>query len=177
MQLGAVFPQTEIGNDPQVIRQLAAEIEQIGYDHLLVYDHVLGAAHADRDPRLSGPFDETTPFHEVFVLLGFLAAATVNLRLATSVLVLPQRQTALVAKQAAEIAILSGNRFHLGIGTGWNYVEYEALNQGFAARGRRQEEQIDVLRLLWTNQIVDYAGEFHRIDRAAIAPRPSELIP
>ena len=127
MKLGAVFPTPEIGNDPVVIRDWAQAAEQLGYDYVVTYDHVLGAVHADRDPRLMGPYTEEDPFHEPFVLYGYLAGVTTTLEFATGVLILPQRQTVLVAKQAAELDLLSGGRFRLGLGTGWNWVEYESL--------------------------------------------------
>ena len=176
MKLGAVFPQTEIGNDPAVVRDFAQTVEEVGYDHLLVYDHVLGAVH-DREPKLTGPYHEGSLFHEPFVLFGYLAAATERLELVTGVIILPQRQTALVAKQAAEIDVLSGGRLRLGVGVGWNYVEYDALNEDFSNRGRRQEEQVEVLRRLWTEPVIDYRGDHHRIDRAGILPLPGRSIP
>jgi probable F420-dependent oxidoreductase len=173
MDLGAVFPTTRIGNDPAVIRDFAQTAEGLGYRRLLAYDHVLGAVHADRDPPLAGPYTEDDPFHEPLVLLGFLAACTTTIELAVAVLVLPQRQTALLAKQAAEVDLLSGGRLVLAVGTGWNYVEYESLGMPFTGRGRRLDEQVDVLRRLWREPVLDYHGEFHRIDRAGILPRPS----
>ena len=176
MQIGVVFPQSEIGSDPSVIRDFAQAAESLGYSHLLVYDHVLGA-HPDREPRLTGPYTHETSFHEPFVLLGYLAGQTRTLGLVTGIIILPQRQTALVAKQAAEVDILSGGRLRLGIGTGWNYVEYEALNEDFHNRGKRQEEQVDLLRKLWTEPLLDYAGKWHRIDRASIKPLPGRRIP
>jgi probable F420-dependent oxidoreductase len=176
MKLGVVFPQTEIGRDPGVVRDFAQTVEDLGFEHLLVYDHVLGAVH-DREPALTGPYDENTLFHEPFVLFGFLAAATSRIELTTGVLILPQRQTALVAKQAAEVDVLSGGRLRLGIGVGWNYVEYEALDQDFGNRGKRQEEQVEVLRRLWSERVVDYRGEHHRIDRAGLLPLPERRIP
>lgn len=177
MHVGVVFPHTEIGNDPAAIRDYAQAAEALGYSHLLAYDHVLGAIHAGREPKLAGPYTEQTHFHEPFVLFGFIAAATTRLGLATGVIILPQRQTALVAKQAAEVDILSGGRLRLGVGTGWNYVEYESLNEDYATRGARQVEQIEVLRRLWTEPVIDYSGRFHRIDRAGIQPLPGRSIP
>jgi probable F420-dependent oxidoreductase len=173
MDLGAVFPTTQIGNDPAVIRDFAQTAEGLGYRRLVAYDHVLGAVHADRDPPLPGPYTQDDPFHEPLVLLGFLAACTTAIELEVAVLVLPQRQTALVAKQAAEVDVLSGGRLVLAVGTGWNYVEYESLGVPFTARGRRLDEQVDVLRRLWREHVLDYRGEFHRIDRAGILPQPS----
>lgn len=177
MQVGVVFPQSEIGTDPEVIRDFVTTAESLGYTHLRVYDHVLGAVHEDRDPPLTGPYTNMTPFHEPFVLFGFLAAHTSRIELVAGVLILPQRQTALVAKQAAEVELLSHGRLRLGVGTGWNYVEYEALNEDFSNRGRRQEEQIELLRMLWSEPLLDYTGQWHRIDRASILPRPERSIP
>ncbi len=176
MHVGAVFPQTEIGDDPAAIRDFAQAAEALGYSHILIYDHVLGATH-DREPRLTGPYTESTPFHEIFVLLGFLAACTERIGLATGVVILPQRQTALVAKQAAEVDVLSGGRLRLGIGTGWNYVEYDALNEDFHNRGARQSEQVELMRKLWTEPVVTFEGKWHKIDRAGILPRPARSIP
>ena len=176
LEIGAVFPQSEIGSDPSVIKDFAQAAEALGYSHVLVYDHVLGA-HPEREPRLTGPYTHETPFHEPFVLLGFLAAHTQRLGLVTGVIILPQRQTALVAKQAAEVDILSGGRLRLGVGTGWNYVEYEALNEDFHNRGKRQEEQVELLRKLWTEPLLDYTGRWHRVDRAGLKPLPGRSIP
>lgn len=177
MNIGVVFPQTEIGSDPAVIREFAQTAEALGYTHLLAYDHVLGAVHQGREPRLTGPYTEETPFHEPFVLFGYLAGLTATIELVTGVLILPQRQTALVAKQAAQVAVLSGDRLRLGVGVGWNYVEYDALGEDFHTRGRRQAEQIEVLRRLWTEPIVEYTGKYHRIDRAGVLPLPGRQIP
>ncbi len=175
LTLGAVLPTNEIGSDPGAIRDFAQAVEAMGFHHLLIYDHVLGAdTSVHRD--LSGPYTKDDPFHEVFVTLGYIAAATSTLELATAVLVLPQRQTALVAKQAAQLAVLSGNRFRLGIGSGWNHVEYEALGENFRNRGRRQEEQVELLRRLWSEPVVNYEGEFHTVTAAGIEPRPSAPI-
>jgi probable F420-dependent oxidoreductase len=148
----------------------------VGYDHLVVYDHVLGATH-DREPALWGPYTDKTPFHEPFVLFAYLAAATTSIEFATGVLILPQRQTALVAKQAAEVDVLSGGRLRLGVGVGWNYVEYDALGEDFGNRGKRQEEQVELLRRLWREPVLDYEGDYHRIDRAGILPLPEREIP
>src|SRR3954471_23301553 len=148
MQIGAVFPQTEIGADVGAVRAYAERVAELGFAHVLVYDHVLGA-----DPSIhqgwAGPYDIDTTFHEPFVLFGFLAALT-SLELVTGVIILPQRQTALVAKQAAEVDILTGGKLRLGVGIGWNDVEYEALGMDFATRGKRMSEQIPLLRRLWT---------------------------
>jgi probable F420-dependent oxidoreductase len=171
MRFGVVFPQTEIGTDPAVIRDYAQAVEGMGYRHILAYDHVLGASTATR-PNWKGAYTSETPFHEPFVLFGYLAALTRQVELVTGVIILPQRQTALVAKQAAEVDVLSSGRLRLGIGTGWNAVEYEALNEDFHNRGVRSEEQIAVLRALWTQPIVTFKGRWHHIDAAGINPLP-----
>jgi probable F420-dependent oxidoreductase len=171
MRAGAVFPQLEIGTDPDLVARYARTVEEFGYDHLVVFDHVLGAD-SNRPGGWSGAYDHRSMFHEPLVLFGYLAAQTTRLRLATAILVLPQRQTALVAKQAAEVDVLSGGRLILGVGIGWNAVEYEALGLSFTNRGKRIEEQIAVLRTLWTREVVDFKGRWHRIDRAGINPLP-----
>jgi probable F420-dependent oxidoreductase len=171
MQVGAVFPQLEIGTDPDTIARYARTVEELGYDHLVIFDHVLGA-HPERPGGWTGPYDHRSMFHEPFVLYGYLAAITTRLRLATAVIVLPQRQTALVAKQAAEVDVLSRGRLVLGVGIGWNDVEYEALGLRFTDRGRRIEEQIAVMRALWTEEVVDVSGRWHRVDRAGLNPLP-----
>lgn len=177
MQIGAVFPTCDIGDDPAVIRDFAQAAEELGYDYLLIYDHVLGAEHAEREPPLTGPYTERDPFHEPFVLFGYLAALTSHIELATGVLVLPQRQTALVAKQAAELALLSEGRLRLGVGSGWNWVEYQALGVDFALRGKLLEEQVELMRALWSGQVVDHRGAHHRVARANILPAPPGPIP
>lgn len=177
MKIGAIFPHQEIGSDPIVIRDWAQAAEELGYSHILAYDHVLGARHEDREPALMGPYTEHDAFHEPFVLFGYFAACTSRIGLATGILILPQRQTALVAKQAAEIDVLSGGRLRLGIGTGWNYVEYDSLGEDFGNRGKRQEEQVELLRKLWTEPVVDYSGAHHRVDRAGLKPLPTTSIP
>jgi probable F420-dependent oxidoreductase len=177
MRFGAVFPTTEIGNDPIAVRDYAQAAEALGYVRLTAYDHVLGVDHVGREPALTGPYTQHDPFHEPLVLFGFLAAHTIGIELATGVLILPQRQTALVAKQAAEIDLLSGGRLVLGLGTGWNHVESTSLGTTFRDRARRFDDQIAVLRALWERELVDHDSEFHRIERAGIAPRPSRQIP
>ncbi len=171
MQVGAVFPQLEIGTDPDAIAKFARTVEELGYDHLVIFDHVLGAD-SSRPEGWTGPYDHRSMFHEPFVLYGYIAAITTRLQLATAVIVLPQRQTALVAKQAAEVDVLSHGRLILGVGIGWNAVEYEALGMSFTNRGRRIEEQIAVMRALWTGEVVDFKGRWHRIDRAGLNPLP-----
>jgi probable F420-dependent oxidoreductase len=172
MKVGAIFPQTECGTDVGAIGEFVRTVEAMGFDHLFVADHVLGA-----DPRFhSHPslvaYSHETVVHEALTLMAYLAAVTTRLTLATGILILPQRQTVLVAKQAAQIDVLSGGRLRLGIGVGWNAVEYEALNEAFENRGRRSAEQVTVLRALWTQEVVDFQGEFHRIRHAGLNPRP-----
>jgi len=176
MQLGAVLPHNEIGNDPVAITAYLQGVEQLGLTHLLIYDHVMGAD-PDREGGYSGPYDKDTAFHEPFTFFAFAAAVTTSIELVTTVLILPQRQTVLVAKQAAEVAILSNDRLRLGVGTGWNKVEYQALNEDFTNRGRRQEEQVDLMRSLWTSDAFSYDGRYHTVDRASINPRPSQPVP
>lgn len=171
MRTGVVFPQTEIGSDPGAVREYVQAVDAAGYQHLLIYDHVLGASTANR-PGWKGPYTSNHSFHEVLVLFGYLAAITTRLELVTGVLILPQRQTALVAKQAAEIDVLSEGRLRLGVGVGWNEVEYIGLNEQFNSRGKRFEEQIEVLRALWTNEIIDFHGTYHTIPEAGIRPLP-----
>ncbi|MFI5692200.1 LLM class F420-dependent oxidoreductase [Kribbella sp. NPDC051586] len=175
MKIGAVFPQLEIGPDPRTVRDWTTTVEQAGYNHVLAYDHVLGADPANR-PGWTGYTDKSL-FHEVFVLLGYMAAITTTLELVTGVLVLPQRQTALVAKQAAEVDVLSGGRLRLGVGIGWNQVEYQALGVPFKQRGALLEEQVDVLRKLWTEPVISYDGKYHEIVEAGLNPMPGRQIP
>ncbi len=172
VRVGVVFPQTEIGADPGLVREYALEVERLGYLHIAAYDHVLGADPAAH-PGWSGPYDVDTQFHEPMVLFGYLAAIT-SLELVTSILILPQRQTALVAKQAAQVSILTGGHFRLGVGLGWNRVEYRSLDQPFERRGRRLEEQIALLRRLWSERSVTHEGRFDRIDGAGLAPLPPQ---
>ena len=170
MQIGVVFPQTEISADVGAVRAYAQRAEQLGFAHLLAYDHVLGA-----DPAVhqgwSGAYDVDTTFHEPFVLFGYLAAIT-RLELVSGIIILPQRQTALVAKQAAEVDLLAEGRFRLGIGLGWNRVEYEALGKDFTTRGRRADEQVELLRRLWTERSVTFDGADEKVTGAGISPPP-----
>jgi len=177
MDIGIAYPQNELRGDPTAVRTFGRAVEDSGFDHILAYDHVLGAVHAGRTPSLSGPYDEHDPFHDPFVMFGYLAALTERINFSTGILILPQRQTALVARQSADVDLLSGGRLRLGIGVGWNPVEYQALGQDFHTRGERQEEQIELLRRLFTDPVVDFTGRFDRIDRAALVPRPKRSIP
>lgn len=171
MQVGVVFPQTELGGDVGAVRAYGERVEALGYRHILAFDHVVGA-----DPKVhagwNGPYDVQTTFHEPMVLFGFLAGVTRSLEFVTGVIILPQRQTALVAKQAAEVDLLSSGRFRLGVGIGWNTVEYEALGEDFGNRGKRSEEQIEVLRRLWTEESVTFNGKYHTVTGAGLAPLP-----
>ncbi|WP_371778335.1 LLM class F420-dependent oxidoreductase [Streptosporangium subroseum] len=170
MQIGVVFPQTEIGGDVGAVRAYAQGVEELGFRHLMAYDHILGA-----DPAVhqgwQGVYDVQDTFHEPMVLFGYLAALT-SLELVTAIIILPQRQTVLVAKQAAEVDLLSDGRLRLGVGLGWNAVEYEALGQDFTTRGKRVEEQIELMRRLWTEQSITFDGAYDRVTGAGLAPLP-----
>jgi len=172
VHIGVVFPQVEIGTDPGAIRDYAQAVEAMGYTHILTFDHVLGA-NPDRPGGWKGPYTHRHAFHEPFVLFGFLAAATRRVELVTGILILPQRQTALVAKQAAAVDVLSAGRLRLGVGVGWNAVEFEALGERFTNRGARIEEQVEVLRTLWARELVTIAGQWHRVTDAGLNPLPS----
>jgi probable F420-dependent oxidoreductase len=170
MKIGVVFPQTELGGDRAAVRAFGQAASDLGYDHMAAYDHVLGAdtaVHGD----IGGPYDLHDTFHEPLVLFAYLAGFT-ELRFATSILIGPQRQTALLAKQAAEVDILCGGELRLGLGLGWNRVEYEALGYSFKDRSAFLEEQVAVLRQLWTQESVTVDGRFHRITAAGLAPLP-----
>jgi probable F420-dependent oxidoreductase len=171
MRIGVVFPQTEIGADAGAVRAYAEHVEGLGFAHLLAYDHVVGA-----DPTIhlgwDGPYDLRSTFHEPLVTFGYLAAVTTSLELVTGIVILPQRQAVLVAKQAAEVDLLSSGRLRLGVGLGWNAVEYEALGEDFSTRGKRCEEQVEVMRRLWTEETVTYRGTYHTVTGAGLAPLP-----
>jgi probable F420-dependent oxidoreductase len=171
MWIGVVYPQIELGGDPGGLRAYAEAVEGLGYRHLLAYDHVLGADPAAH-PGWSGPYDLHSTFHEPFVMFGFLAGVTTTLELVTGIIILPQRQTALAAKQAAEVDLLTGGRFRFGVGLGWNPVEYEALGKDFGDRGRRLSEQIPLMRRLWTEESVTYDGPDDKVTGAGMAPLP-----
>ncbi|WP_166903554.1 LLM class F420-dependent oxidoreductase [Mycobacterium sp. DL440] len=177
MRVGVQFPNEAFVGDPVEVRDFVQTAEGLGYTHLTIYEHVLGVEHTDRNPPLVIHYDESTVFHEPLVLSSYIAAVTSSIELTTGVVVLPQRQTALVAKQVAEVVFLAGKRFRLGVGVGWNHIEYESLGMDFATRGARQEEQIEVLRRLWSEPVIDFTGRWHRIDRAGISPRPRSPIP
>jgi len=171
VRIGVVFPQNELGGDPGAVRAYGERVEELGYTHLLAYDHVVGA-----DPAVhtgwQGPVDIRSTFHEPLVMFGYLAAVTTTLELVTGVIVLPQRQAALVAKQAAEVDLLSNGRLRFGVGLGWNAVEYEALGANKSNRGKRSEEQVEVLRRLWTEDSVTFEGRYHRLTGVGLAPMP-----
>lgn len=171
MKIGVVFPQTEIGSDVGAVRAYAQRVEELGFSHVLAYDHVVGA-----DPQVhtgwQAPYDVRTTFHEPLVMFGYMAGLTTSLEFVTGVIILPQRQAALVAKQATEVDLLSGGRLRLGVGVGWNYVEFEALGEDFRNRGKRFDEQIQLMRLLWTQQSVTFHGTFHQVTGAGLAPLP-----
>lgn len=177
MKIGVSYPTREVAADPAVTRRFISAAEQLGYDHLMAYDHVLKAPHEGREPKLTGPYTEKDAFQDPFVFFGFAAAVSDKLEFVTGVLCLPQRQTGVVAQQAADVDLLSNERLRLGVGIGWNYVEFDALGQDFRTRGKRADEQIGLLRRLWSEPIVSFEGEFDRIDRAGINPRPRRQIP
>ncbi|RYE00289.1 MAG: LLM class F420-dependent oxidoreductase [Sphingomonadales bacterium] len=177
MKIGAIYPQIELKGDPEAVRRIGLAVEEMGFDHLLVYDHVVGAVHEGREPRLTGPYNEKDPFHDPFVMFAYLAGITKKIELVTGILILPQRQTVLVARQAADLDLLSNERFRMGIGIGWNPVEYEVLGQDFSTRGKRSEEQIELLRTLWREPVTSFDGSFDKVDRAALNPRPKRQIP
>ena len=171
MNIGVVFPQTEFGHDPVAVKDYAQTAEGLGYSHVLAYDHVLGA-NPNRPGGWSGPYTHETAFLEPFVLFSYMAAVTSKIGLTTGIIILPQRQTALVAKQAATLDVLSGGRVRLGVGLGWNEVEYASLNEDFHTRGRRIEEQVAVLRELFTKPLVTFSGKWHTIPDAGLKPLP-----
>jgi probable F420-dependent oxidoreductase len=171
MRIGVVFPQTEIGSDAAAVRNYAQAAEDLGFTHILAYDHVIGANLASR-PGWRPPYSHLDMFHEPFVLFGYLSGVTKKLELVTGIIILPQRQTVLVAKQAAALDVLSGGRLRLGVGIGWNPVEYEALGQNFKDRGRRSEEQVQLLRKLWTQDLVTFDGRWDKVTDAGISPLP-----
>ena len=171
MKLGVVFPQTEIGPDPGAIRAYAQAAEALGYHHLIAFDQVVGLNPESR-PDWQGVYTYRDLFHEPLVLFGYLAAVTEHLELVTGVLVLPQRQTALVAKQAAEVDVLSRGRLRLGIGVGLKADEYEALDADYQNRGRRSEEQIELMRVLWEQELVTYSGQWHTVSDGGLNPLP-----
>src|SRR4051812_12756367 len=179
MKAGVVYPQIELGGDPGAVKAFAQAAEGLGYDHVVIYDHVLGAEHAGREPKLTGPYKETDPFHEPLVTYAYLAGITKTLELVTGVIILPQRQTALFAKQAADVDLFSDGRLRLGVGVGWNWVEFDGLEMSghFRRRGKRQEQQIALIRKLWQESVIEYEDSDHRIDRAGILPRPKRQIP
>ena len=173
MKVGVVFPQTEIGADPYYIRDYSHAAEELGFAHILAYDHVVGANPASR-ANWRAPYSHMDMFHEPLVLFSYLAGVTRRIEFCTGIIILPQRQTVLVAKQAASLDVLSGGRLRFGIGIGWNPVEYEALGENFKNRGRRSEEQIEVLRRLWTHPTVSFDGRWHKITDAGINPLPTQ---
>ena len=171
MLLNAWFPSVQISNDPAAIRDWAQAAEDLGYEYIEVPDHVFGAtARNGWTPR----YDAFAPFHETFTTMAYLAATTKTIKLSSGVLILPQRQTGLVAKQAAEVDLLSDGRLRLGVGVGWNHVEYEALNCEWKTRGKKQAEQIEVLRKLWTEELVTFEGHFHKYNEVTIVPSPKQ---
>lgn len=176
MKVGVKYPTREVPGDPDAIRKFCGAAKDLGFTHLLMADHVVKCPHEGREPPLSGPYTEKDSFDDPFVTFGYMAGLS-DLELVTGVLILPQRQTVLVAQQAANVDLFSRQRLRLGVGIGWNYVEYAALGQNFKTRARRFEEQIDFLRKLWSTPVLSFEGQFDRIDRAGINPRPKRQIP
>ncbi len=176
MQIGILYPSTELPATVKSVREYTLGVDLLGYDYISVGDHVLAASH-DRDRRLWGPYDESDAFHDPFVLIAYMAALSARLSFSTGVLVLPQRQTVLVARQCADLVILSENRIRLGVGVGWNFVEYAALDQPFSRRGRRADEQLTLLRRLWQEDLVTSTEGDESLDRAGLNPRPREHVP
>jgi probable F420-dependent oxidoreductase len=177
MHIGAIYPQNEAGGDPRALDAIGRACEELGYDHLVMFDHVAGADRRGRAWPLMGPYDNSDPFHDPMVAFGYLSGVTKRIGFATGILILPQRQTLLVARPAADVDLLSGERLRLGVATGWNWVEYEGLGQDFHTRGKRLDEQIPLLRRLWQGHPVDFDGQFDRIDRLAVNPPPRRPIP
>jgi probable F420-dependent oxidoreductase len=177
IDVGVVFPTYEIGRDPALIRDFAQTADDLGYSHMVFYDHVLGADPANRPGGWSGPHDKDNAFHEPLTTIAYLAGITRRIGFFTAVLVLPQRQAQLVAKQVAQIEIMAPGRLRLGVGVGWNEVEYEGMGADFHTRGRMIEEQIEVMRRLWAEEVVDFKGRWHNIDRAGFNPMPPSGVP
>jgi len=177
VKIGVVYPQIELQGRPSAIGRFALAAEKLGYQHLSVYDHVVGAAHEGRTPPLTGPYTERDPFDDPLMMFAHLSGITRRLEFCTSIMILPQRQTVLLARQAADLDLLSNERLRLGVGTGWNYVEYDALNEDFATRGLRLDEQIDALRQLWNGPLTTFHGRFHNIQSVALNPLPKRQIP
>jgi probable F420-dependent oxidoreductase len=177
MKLGVAYPTTEVAGDPDAVRKFVRAAEELGFAHMMTFDHVLKTPHEGRVPELTGPYTDKDTFYDPFTLFAFSAAVSDTLEFVTGVLVGPQRQTVLLAQQAADVDLLSRERLRLGVGIGWNYVEYEALGQDFKTRAKRLEEQFDLLRQLWTKPLVDFTGRFDRVDRGCINPRPRRQIP
>lgn len=171
MKFGAVYPQTEFGNDPAAIKDFAQTLEGLGFNHVVAYDHVLGA-NPQRPGGWQGPYTYQSAFQEPLTLFSFMAGVTSRLGFTTGIIILPQRQTALFAKQAATLDVLSAGRLRVGVGLGWNEIEYIGLNEDFHTRGRRLEEQVQLLRLLWTQELVTFKGRWHEIQDAGINPLP-----
>ena len=171
MKIGVVFPQIEVEPDVAAIRDYTQTVQELGFSHVLAYDHVLGA-NPDRPGGWRGPYDYEDPFYSPFLLFSYMTAVSPRLEFVTGIIILPQRETALVAKQAATLDVLCGGKLRLGVGTGWNAVEYVTLNQDFRTRGKRQEEQIEVMQRLWTEPLVTYKGHWHDIPDAGLNPMP-----
>lgn len=175
MKLGAIYPQVELGGDAESLRRFGTAAEELGYDHLVMYDHVVGVASEGRDHLAL--YNERSPFHDPLVAFAHLAGLTRRIELVTGILIAPQRQTVLLARQSADVDLFSGGRLRLGLGAGYNPVEYHALGADFHTRGRRLDEQIPYLRRLWSEELIEWEGRFDQIDRANLVPRPQRPIP
>ena len=179
MKLGIANPQTELGGSPEAMHTIVTSLEGMGFDHFVTYDHPMGAEHEGREPRLTGPYTMEHAFHDPFTLLMYAAALTTKLELITGVLLLPERQTVIVAKQAVDLALFSNDRFIMGVGSGWNYVEYQALGRDYRKRGRMMDEQIPLLKRLWTEKCFSHKGEVldEHFERAGLVVMPRKPIP
>jgi probable F420-dependent oxidoreductase len=176
MELGAIYPQIELAGDTAALRDYAQAAEELGYGHLVMYDHVIGCSHEDRDPPLAA-YTEKDPFHDPLTAFAYLSGLTTRIEFVSAILILPQRQTVLVARQTADVDLMSEGRLRLGVGAGYNPLEYHALGADFSTRGKRLTEQITYLRRLWSEELISFEGDFDQIDRANIVPRPKRRIP
>jgi probable F420-dependent oxidoreductase len=177
MKLGVIYPQVELRGDPTALRRFAVAAEAVGYDHLVIYDHLVGATSENRNPPITAPYDERSPFHDPLVAFGFLSGLTERIEFVVAVMIAPARQTVLMARQAADVDLMSNERLRLGVGAGYNPIEFHAAGVDFATRGKKLDQQIPYLRRLWSEELISYEGDFDQIDRANIVPRPRRQIP
>jgi probable F420-dependent oxidoreductase len=172
MKLSVEFPSVSYREGPEAVRRFARTVEQIGYDHIDVFDHVVMGHPMDGRPP--GPYNAAMPILEALMLLSHVAAVTTRVTLGTEVLVLPQRQPALVAKQVSTLDTLSGGRVRLGVGVGWQESEYEALGEAFRTRGARMDEAIALLRTYWGEAQVTSDGKHYPTTLMAMEPKPPQ---